>query len=70
MSQIQFRPNKFFLSLTLSVIRCLDLVRKCRKKKHQNIFKKDHDPDPVFFCHPDLDPKKMDRIRNNAFNQI
>ena len=31
LSKIQFRPNNF-LSLILSVIRCLDLVRKCHKK--------------------------------------
>ena len=42
LSKIQFRPNNFFifdfkwhnnfLSLILSVIGCLDLVRKCPKK--------------------------------------
>ena len=28
------------------------------------------DPDPVFYGHPDLDPKKMDRIRNTGLNTI
>ena len=48
LSKRQFRPNTF-LSLILSVIKCLNLVRKCHKNINLlNIkyrFKKD--PDPV-----------------------